>query len=297
MNHKFLILGGDLRSVHLANMLGEEGNKIYTYALEKNTQILENKLIEKCNSLNEGIEKAEIIIAPIPLTKDGKNINTPLSKETIQIDDLLKYNKQKTFISGSIKEEIKSKLEHKYLQVIDLMEREELAILNTIATAEGTIEVAIKNTETILQGSKILILGFGRVAKIVANKFKSLSTNVTCCARKVQDLAWIEAYGYLALDINEMLYYLKDYDIIINTVPEIIIREKELKHMKPNVLLIDLASVPGGIDGEAARNMGLKYIWALALPGKVASRSTAKFIKETIGNILDENNKESKNEK
>ena len=171
---------------------------------------------------------------------------------------------------------------------IHLMKREQLAVLNTIATAEGTIQVAINNTDKILQGSKVLILGFGRVGKILASKFRNLSAIVTCAARKVSDFAWIKAYGYDCLDINDMLYDLKDFDIIINTVPQTIIKEKELKHMNPDVLLIDLASAPGGIDSKMAVNMGLKFVWALALPGKIAPSSSAEFIKETIYNIIDE---------
>ena len=279
MRRKFLVLGGDMRLGYLAQMLEEAGNKVYVYAMEKNEKIMENMLIEKCNSLQSAIEKAEVIIAPIPLTKDAIEINTPLSTEKILIDDLAKQNKSKIFIAGSIKKEIQEKLKHKYLDVIDVMEREELAILNTIATAEGTIEVAIKNTDKILQGSNVLILGFGRVAKIVANKFQALSAKVTCSARKVSDLAWIEAYGYSALDINDMLYDLKDFDIIINTVPQIIIHEKELKHMNPNVLLIDLASAPGGIDSKMAENMGLKYVWALALPRKSCTKHISRIYK------------------
>ena len=204
------------------------------------------------------------------------------------IDDLLKSNKGKIFVGGNIREEIKSKLGEKYSEVIDLMKREELAVLNTIATAEGTIQVAINNTDKILQGSKVLILGFGRVGKILASKFRNLSAIVTCAARKVSDFAWIKAYGYDCLDINDMLYDLKDFDIIINTVPQTIIKEKELKHMNPDVLLIDLASAPGGIDSKMAVNMGLKFVWALALPGKIAPSSSAEFIKETIYNIIDE---------
>ena len=291
MKHKFLVLGGDLRSIKLAEMLSDDDNKVYSYGLEESQDIIDNNSIEKVNSLKLGVEKAQIIIAPVPFSSNGENINTPFSKEKIMIEELLKSNKNKIFIGGAIKNDVKEKLNEKYLDVIDVMEREELAILNTIATAEGTIEVAINNTDKILQGARVLILGFGRVAKIVANKFSMLAANVTCSARKVSDLAWIKAYGYNAININEMIYELKDFDIIINTVPQVIIGERELKHMNSEVLLIDLASQPGGIDGKIAVNMGLKYIWALSLPGKVAPYSTAKFIKETIYNVLEERNR------
>ena len=268
MKQKFLILGGDLRSVKLAEMLINDNNKVFAFGLEKSEDIQENNQIDKISNLQSAIEKVDIIVAPIPFSSNGETLNSPYAKEEIKIEQLFRSNKKKLFIAGGITESIKEQLEEKFLKVIDVMKREELAILNTIATAEGTIKVAIENTDRILQGATVLILGFGRVAKIVANKFSLLSTKVTCAARKISDLAWIEAYGYNSININDMLYELKDFDIIINTVPQIIIKEKELKHMKPDVLLIDLASKPGGIESIKAIQMGLKYIWALAIPRK-----------------------------
>ncbi len=291
MKRKYLVLGGDLRNVKLAKMLADDGNKVYSFGLDRSDEILDDGRIENCTNLKSAIEKAQIIIAPIPFSSNGENINAPFSHDKIMIEDLIKQNKGKIFITGSIKDNIKKELDEKYLEVIDIMKRDDLAILNTIATAEGTIEVAIKNTDKILQGSKVLILGFGRVGKIVANKFSKLSAIVTCAARKVSDLAWIKAYGYNSLNINDMLYDLKDFDIIINTVPQTILKEKELKHVNSEALLIDLASAPGGIDGKAAVNMGLNFIWALALPGRIAPTSSAKFIKDTVYTILDEMSK------
>ena len=291
MKDRYLVLGGDLRNVKLAGMLADDGNKVYSFGQERSDEILDDGRIEKCTSLKQALEKSQVIIAPVPFSGNGENINTPFSDEKIVIDELLKNNKSKIFISGSIKDDIKKKLDENYMQVVDIMKRDDLAILNTIATAEGTIEVAIKNTDKILQGSRVLVLGFGRVGKIVANKFSKLSAIVTCAARKVSDLAWIKAYGYNSLNINDMLYDLYEFDIIINTVPQTIIKERELKHMDSEVLLIDLASTPGGIDGKMATSMGLKFIWALALPGRIAPSSSAKFIKDTVYNILEERSK------
>ena len=272
-------------------MLADDGNKVYSFGQERSDEVLDDGRIEKCSSLKQALEKSQVIIAPVPFSGNSENINTPFSDEKIMIDELLKNNKGKIFISGSIKDDIKKRLDENYMQVVDIMKRDDLAILNTIATAEGTIEVAIKNTDKILQGSRVLVLGFGRVGKIVANKFSKLSAIVTCAARKVSDLAWIKAYGYNSLNINDMLYDLNEFDIIINTVPQTIIKERELKHMDSEVLLIDLASTPGGIDGKMATSMGLKFIWALALPGRIAPSSSAKFIKDTVYNILEERSK------
>lgn len=291
MKNRYLVLGGDLRNVKLAGMLADDGNRVYSFGQDRSDEILDDGRIEKCTSLKTAMEKAQVIIGPVPFSSNEDFINAPFAHDKIMIDDLMKTNKGKIFISGSIKDDLKKKLDEKYMEVIDIMKRDDLAILNTIATAEGTIEVAIKNTDKILQGSRVLILGFGRVGKIVANKFSKMSALVTCAARKVSDLAWIKAYGYNSLNINDMLYDLKEFDIIINTVPQTILRERELKHIDAEALLIDLASSPGGIDGKMAKSMGLNFIWALALPGRIAPSSSAKFIKDTVYTIIEEMSK------
>lgn len=291
MKNRYLVLGGDLRNIKLAGMLADDGNRVYSFGQDRSDEILDDGRIEKCTSLKTAMEKAQVIIGPVPFSSNEDFINAPFAHDKIMIDDLMKTNKGKIFISGSIKDDLKKKLDEKYMEVIDIMKRDDLAILNTIATAEGTIEVAIKNTDKILQGSRVLILGFGRVGKIVANKFSKMSAIVTCAARKVSDLAWIKAYGYNSLNINDMLYDLKEFDIIINTVPQTILRERELKHIDAEALLIDLASSPGGIDGKMATSMGLNFIWALALPGRIAPSSSAKFIKDTVYTILEEMSK------
>ena len=175
-----------------------------------------------------------------------------------------------------------------YIEIIDIMKREELAVLNTISTAEGTIEIIIANTNKIIHGSKILILGFGRIGKVLARKLAGLSAKVTCAARKDEDLAWIRAYGHMETNINTIGENLSEFDVIINTVPHLILTEEKIQYVRDDCLLVDLASNPGGIDKKATKDKKLKLLWALALPGKVAPVTTAEFIKDTVYNILKE---------
>ena len=77
----------------------------------------------------------------------------------------------------------------------------------------------------------------------------------------------------------------------MNTIPALVLKEKEINCLKKDCLLIDLASSPGGIDIKAAKEKGIKTIWALALPGKVAPLTSAEFIRDTIYNILEKNEK------
>ena len=236
-------------------MLAKEKNMVYVYGLEKAEELKEVSNIIFCEKLSRAMENTEIVIGPIPFSSNGKDINSPFSDKIISIRELMHIINAKILIAGSITPEIYDLANDEYIEIIDIMKREELAVLNTISTAEGAIEIAI------------LILGFGRIGKVLAKKLAGLSAIVTCAARKDEDLAWVKAYGYKYTNINS-LGDLSKYDIIINTVPHLILTQESLQKVHSESLLIDLASNPGGIDKKVAKDMGLKLIWALALPRK-----------------------------
>ena len=288
MSNQFAVIGGDLRIIELVKILAKENNIVYTYGLEKAEQLknLDNVII--CEKLTQVVKEAEVVIGPIPFSSNGTEINTPFSDVSISIRELMHALNAKILIAGTISPEVYDMANDEYIEIIDIMKREELSVLNTVSTAEGVIEIAISNTNKILHGSKVLILGFGRIGKVLARKMAGLSVKVTCAARKDEDLAWIKAYGHNATNINTLGENLSDYDIIINTVPHLILTRERMEYVSEECLLIDLASNPGGIDKKVAKDRNLKLIWALALPGKVAPVTTAEFIKDTIYNILKE---------
>ena len=275
------IIGGDLRIVKLADMLNLDGYKVYTYGLE---QAKMSDEIEKCKSLEEVTSKSNIIVSSIPLTSDEINVNTPFSKSKIKIVDIAKFVKGKTFIAGRIEDELYEQF--KETKVIDLLKREELTVLNTISTAEGAIQIAMEESTKTLHGSKILVMGFGRVSKILSNMLKGIGADVYCETRTTVNCAWIKAYGYKPILLDELDNTLGNFDIIVNTIPHIILTKEKLKLLKRDSLIIDIASNPGGVDRNAAKEIGIKLIWALSLPGRVAPITSAEFIKETLENIL-----------
>ncbi len=283
---KISIIGGDLRIAQLAEMLANEDFKVYTYGLEQSELINKNEKIVKCNSLNEIADKANIIISSIPLSSNGININMPFSDEKLEVVQLEKVLDGKIFIAGRIKEDLYDKLPN--TKIIDLLKREELTVLNTIATAEGTIQVAMEETTRTLHGSNILIMGFGRISKVLSNMLKGIGANVYCETTKVVNTSWIKAYGYTPVLFNELNDNLGKFDIIINTVPHIILDDTNLDLLKKDCVIIDVASNPGGVDKNAAKTRGIKLIWALSLPGKVAPTTSAEYIKDTLYNVLKE---------
>ena len=163
MSKNFAVIGGDLRIIKLAKILADDGSKVYTYGLENAEELKENENIIFCDKLNKAIQNTEVVIGPIPFSSNGIEISAPFSDKKISIREMMHSINAKILIAGSITPEVYNMANDEYIEIIDIMKREELAVLNTIATAEGTIEIAIANTNKILHGANCLILGFGRI--------------------------------------------------------------------------------------------------------------------------------------
>ena len=284
------IIGGDLRIVNLIELLAKDDFLVYTYGLENSEDLIGSKNIIKCKNVDELVNSSEIIIGPVPMTNDAENLSAPFSEEKISINELLQKmaGKNKTFLAGQLSEKIINSCQENNINYIDLLKREELVVLNTIATAEGAIQITMENTQKTIHGSNVLIMGFGRVGKVLAKMLDGIGAKVSCEARKNSDIAWIKAYGYTPIHLSELESELGNYDIIINTIPFQILDENRLKYIKKDCTIVDLSSNPGGVDRRAARSLGIKLIWALSLPGKVAPMTSAEFIKETLYHILKE---------
>ena len=286
MKQNISIVGGDLRIVNLAKILAKDGYTINTYGLENSIELNNLENIRINANLEETIKESEIIISSIPLSKNDDEIYSPFSNKKIKLEELIIKIKGKKLIAGGIKNETKEKIEKNNIEVIDLLKYEELTILNTISTAEGALQIAMEETKKTIYNSNVLILGFGRVGKTTANLFKSIGANVYCEARKKEDLAWIKVYRYNAVALEEIDKIINKFDIIINTIPSLIIDKKRLELINKKCIIIDLASAPGGVDFEEAKKQNINSILALALPGKVAPETSAEFIYEILYSIL-----------
>ena len=256
---KFCIIGEDERSKYLRKMYINEGN------------ILVN------------VKEADYVIAPIPFSRDGVKI----TGEITTCDELISKLDNKVLFTGAISNSIKEKL--KNVKYYDLMGLDEVAVMNAIPTAEGAIYEAIKNSNITLSGSNVLVMGYGRIGKILCDMLKGINAKVYCEARSKKDIAFIEAMGYNSIYIADLNSYLPKMDYIFNTIPVTLLDGSNLKYINKECTIIDLASAPGGIDFELAKKMDLNVSWALALPSKVAPKSAAKYLKDAIDTIIKEN--------
>lgn len=287
MNNKIGIMGGDLRIIRLAEILAEEKNIVYIYGLEKKKFL--NDYILVGNSVEELCKNCDYIISGIPFSKNEQDIYAPFSERTIKIEETFNQLNNKTLITGAVGEKILKIAIKNNIKIIDLMKSESFTVLNVIPTVEGALQVAMQNTEFTIHDSKCLVLGFGRIGKLLCAKLNALGANVNCMARKNRDLSWIKAMGYKDIAINDLNSNLNDYDIIFNTIPAIVLKDEELKTIKresSSAIIIELASSPGGVDIQIAKKYDIKIIKAQGLPGKVAPLTAAKYIKQTIDKIL-----------
>lgn len=288
MKKSISVVGGDLRIVNLVEMLIKDGYTVYTYGLELSENLCSLDGVEMCPTIEEVINASDVVIGPIPVTSDRRNLSMPFSNIKLPVEEFINKFTAKNLISGTITEEQKKILLEKNVNYIDLQKREEFTVLNTISTAEGTIQIAMEETQRTIHGSNVLVMGFGRIGKVLAKMLDGIGAKVYCEARKNEDIAWIKAYGYEPIHLNNLNENLHKFDVIINTIPFQILDEERLNLVKKDVVLIDIASNPGGIDRIVAKKKELKLIWALSLPGRVAPLTSAEFIQETIYHVLKE---------
>lgn len=159
---------------------------------------------------------------------------------------------------------------------------------NALPTAEGALQLAMENTERTIHASRCLVIGYGRIGKLLAERLLALGAEVTVSARRYGDLAWIDAWGYQSLRTGALTGELERFDLIFNTAPALILDAARLEEVREDCVILDLASAPGGVDFDAARRLGRQVIAAPGLPGKAAPRSAAAAIRESIYHILEE---------
>ncbi len=281
-NKTFCVIGGDVRFNRLVNGLAANGNLVYALGLDDSIDVSEYVRLE---GLSKALKIADVVILPLPVSYDGVFVN---AKGNILLTDVFNLiPKNAIVLGGKVGKSIKSLAEENGITVIDYLTREEMAIQNAVPTAEGAIEIAMREMQKTIFNSKCLVTGYGRISKVLTHLLKSMGAKVDVTARKCADLTWANIFGSDSFHISKLPQKATDYDVIFNTVPSMLFDEKILKTLD-NTLIIDLASRPGGVDFDTAQKLGVKTVWALSLPGKVAPDTAGDIIMNTVLNILRE---------
>jgi len=172
------------------------------------------------------------------------------------------------------------------LRLIELMKRDEVAILNSIPTAEGAVQMAMEMLPVTIHGCSAFVLGFGRTGATLARLLGVMGAKTSVLARRPEYLARITELNLRPLPFKNMAAYLEEADVIFNTVPALVLTGELLERLSPETVIIDLASAPGGVDFQKAESMGIKAVLAPGLPGKVAPRTAGKILAQVITRLL-----------
>lgn len=229
------------------------------------------------------------MVLPLAVSNGEGLLNAPLALSEHPLAPILDRLSPRQFLCGGLVGGEAEELARKRgLTIHDYFAREELAVANAVPTAEGAVQLAMEHMPITIHGAKVLVVGFGRVGRLTAQRFQALGARVSVAARRYDQLAWAQAMGYGGEHLGQLKDWLCGYDLIVNTVPAQVLGQGELEAVKPDCLILDLASKPGGVDLSAAGELGLTVIWALSLPGKVAPSTAGAAIKSTIYNMLRE---------
>lgn len=289
MERSIAVIGGDGRYLELIRQLQSlTDTKIYLVGFDQLEQGYTG--LEQVDLKDLQPEKLNAVILPITGTDTDGLVEVVFSEKTIRLTKewFKQLNSSTLIFTGIANDYLVRAANEANVSLIPLLHRDDVAIYNSIPTAEGAIMMAIEQTDFTIHGSHVLVTGFGRVGHTVANKFSALGAKVSVSARHIKDLARINEMGLTAVPLHDLHHYTSECDVLINTIPAKVITKESIQHLPPHALIFDLASKPGGTDFAYAKQRGIKAILAKSLPGIVAPKTAGKILADVIKQILNE---------
>lgn len=273
----YAVIGGDMRQVYLAEELARSHRHVCCYALCADTAASSGAA-----SLSELCSAAPCLIAPIPLCK-GDFLNQSALGQPLPLKLLLSNLKSgQSFFAGCIPKDFRLAARQKEVQVFDFMENPQLSYFNTLATAEGAVCEAIGRSPVNLHQSSCAVLGYGKCGRTLSRYLKGMSCHISVITNPEEEQAEAALIADKAIALKEFEVCAEEFDFVFNTIPAPVVPAKILAKMKRSVTIIDIASSPGGVDFEAARELGISAVLCPGLPGKYAPLSSARAIREII---------------
>lgn len=285
MNKSITVLGGDSRQLYMSEYLTEKSYDVKIFACEHGKNPIGTS---ECENIDDAMS-SEIIILPLPVSKTGNTLNTPLSSKEIKLKEITDRISETHYIfygmgSNGFSRNVQARSGYS----CDYFNIEGLIYKNALLTAEGIISVVMDKLPITVFGMKAAVTGFGRIGCFTAERLRLLGAEVTVFARDELQLVKASAAGMRAVNISSVSDYTNEFDVIINTVPSLVLDRIAVNNSKPECVFIEAASSPYGIDSDACALYGRMLIKAFSLPGKCSPKSAGIIIGETIDKKLRE---------
>ena len=271
---RFTVCGGDLRSIYLVRRLLRDGHAVQCFGLEL------GDIPTEChrNSLNEAFTGTQCVVLPTPVIR-GDVLNAPFGSGALSEEALADaLPLQVPIFGGRVAEPLRQRCVRRGIYVTDLLSIEALAVKNAALTAQCAAQVILNEIPYVLAQQPVLILGAGRIGKLLGLQLRALGAAVTVSSRREEDKAWCAALGLTPADTADLAPVLPHCKLLINTIPAQVLTPQQLSLLPQDALLFELASAPGGFHHSSH----LSVISCGGLPGKYAPQSAADAIAETI---------------
>lgn len=281
---KLAIIGGDQRQLAVAEALSDCGAEVKVFG---DLHEADQATYKFCSDLTQLLEGVKAVVLPITGINEAGQVRR-VDGSMLAVGESLKLLDAGTILlSGSFTKTWLDLAQQRNWVIYEYAEDDALAILNSVPTAEGALQLAMEQLPITIRGCRTLVIGFGRVGATVARSFKINGAMVTVASRRRELLARAWELGCQIITHDELNTVLDQCDLIINTVPALVLDRELLKLISADTLVIDLASAPGGVDFSAAEEYNIQAILALGLPGKVAPKTAGAILAQAIPEILE----------
>lgn len=282
MKESVLVIGGDKRYYIAADMISDLGLTVYAFGFEL---LANNPKIR--TAVFSNLPYTDYILLPAPYQDADGAIKMPFCEKRLKLEEVLpQINPDAYVVTGGVDFEAQVLFDKFGIPYYDLLLDESYAVKNAFITSQAALMIAASKSSKALSDCNILICGYGRIGKSLACLLKAFGSNITVSARKDKDIEWIDVGGYNPVYTHEIDSIIENQDIIFNTIPACVLGQKELTRAQKNVLLLELASKPFGINFEEASRLGLKTYVELGLPGRCFPNSAAKTVADAFQRIV-----------
>lgn len=263
---RIAVVGGDEREQEIARLAAAEGADVTAYGFPWPEGGIDG--VTPAATAREALRGARYALFPIPgIAADGA-LFAPASPERIVPDASLlgELASGAHVILGVADENLRRAAGATGLTLHEYEHDVELMLLRGPAIVEGALQQAIEHTRVTIHASPVAVVGHGTIGALLARTLVLLGAHVTVVARNPVQRAAARAAGADAAPLEQLADVAARSAMLFSTVPAArLVGRDALARMAPGSLVMDLAAPPGGVDLDAARELGLVAVWARGL--------------------------------
>lgn len=283
-----VFIGGDARQIEVIRKCAEMDAVVSVAGFDKFQESFEGVAKEPLTA--DLLSEADALILPVVGCDDDGRIGALFAEGPLKLEEehIQALPKHAVVYTGMAKSYLRSLCDKYSIRLVELLDRDDVAIYNSIPTAEGALMMAIQNTDFTIHGSTSMVLGMGRTGFTMARSLQGLGARIKMGVRKSEHYARAEEMGWRPFMIKDLGKEAGDINLLFNTIPSMVVTAQVISRMPRHSVIIDLASAPGGCDFRYAEKRGIKAMLAPGLPGIVAPKTAGIIMANTLVELISE---------